>query len=272
MKRNTVRIKLLAVMALQLLLIIALSCQSITAEEVTGVHSYYSPQDSIWIRYDVAERGAIDFMFGGTQKDVSLLVSKGAVEYTYRISPGEAAVIPLNMGNGEYRLDARLYITPNQGELIWSETVPVELKNSLSPFLCSSKIVNWNGEMELAGQARAIAEGLAPREAALAILEHVGERITYTPVPLPARYIPDLDSVYASGEGMCYDYAALYAAMCRAAGIPCRLLMGYADYTEKGVYHAWNQVYIEGAWLTVDPTCYVGVFLDGPEYRITRLY
>ena len=63
-------------------------------------------------------------------------------------------------------------------------------------------------------------------------------------------YLPKLDSVLAAKKGICFDYASLGAAMLRSLGIPCQLITGYVapDY----IYHAWNMVYIDGEWVSVE--------------------
>ena len=64
------------------------------------------------------------------------------------------------------------------------------------------------------------------------------------------NYTPDTNAVLAARKGICYDFSALYAAMCRSQGIPCAIARGYLN----GGYHAWNMVYIDGAWNAVDMT------------------
>jgi transglutaminase-like putative cysteine protease len=54
------------------------------------------------------------------------------------------------------------------------------------------------------------------------------------------------------------------AALCRAAGIPARVVWGSIYTPEKGGsfgHHAWNEVYMGGAgWIPVDVT------LNEPDY------
>jgi hypothetical protein len=61
-------------------------------------------------------------------------------------------------------------------------------------------------------------------------------------------------------KGICFDYACLYVAMCRAVGIKVRLVTGEGFNGVSWVGHAWNQVYIpsEGTWINVDTTFYKG--------------
>lgn len=59
-------------------------------------------------------------------------------------------------------------------------------------------------------------------------------------------------------EGDCTAYAALFATLARAAGIPCREVSGlvYAgDDVRAFGGHAWNEVVLEGRWLPVDASC-----------------
>ena len=61
-------------------------------------------------------------------------------------------------------------------------------------------------------------------------------------------YIPNPDRTLSTGKGICYDYAALMAAMLRSQGIPTRLIMGQVP---QG-YHAWNEVYLQGTgWVII---------------------
>jgi hypothetical protein len=55
-------------------------------------------------------------------------------------------------------------------------------------------------------------------------------------------------------EGDCTEHAVLLAALCRAAGIPARVVMGL-EYV-MGVWggHAWNEVWIAGTWYPLDAT------------------
>jgi len=81
----------------------------------------------------------------------------------------------------------------------------------------------------------------------------------------------DLDSyrasqVLAAGHGYCGAKASLFAALCRASGLPARLL--FADVTnhiatprtrekfgsDLYAWHGYNEVMIEGRWIKVSPT------------------
>lgn len=73
-------------------------------------------------------------------------------------------------------------------------------------------------------------------------------------------------------NALCTEYADLFVTLARAAGIPARVLEGYA-YTEdsefrptlKDVLHSWVEVYLPGVgWWQVDPTW--GSTTGGSDY------
>lgn len=57
-----------------------------------------------------------------------------------------------------------------------------------------------------------------------------------------------------TGAGVCRDFAHLTIAMCRAVGIPARLVSVYAPGLMPMDFHAVVEVYEEGRWHIVDPT------------------
>ncbi len=60
--------------------------------------------------------------------------------------------------------------------------------------------------------------------------------------------------VARSLSGDCSEHAVLTAAMCRAAGIPTRVVTGliYAELLNGFGFHMWNEVYVNGRWVAVD--------------------
>ncbi len=66
--------------------------------------------------------------------------------------------------------------------------------------------------------------------------------------------------VAKSRQGDCSEHAVLTAALCRAVGIPARIVMGVAYVKRfggaKDIFgpHAWNSVYIGGKWVDLDAT------------------
>lgn len=81
---------------------------------------------------------------------------------------------------------------------------------------------------------------------------------TYTP--------QDAVSVLENKKGVCAGYANLMAALLRAQGISTKGVSGFAlgagttgswdnyDLEKLRSNHAWNEVYVDGRWVTVDAT------------------
>ncbi len=65
-------------------------------------------------------------------------------------------------------------------------------------------------------------------------------------------------------QGLCRDYAFLFAALSRHSGIPCKVVYGQAtdDNTGASILHAWNEVFIAGEWRCVDVTWDAGYIND----------
>ena len=55
-------------------------------------------------------------------------------------------------------------------------------------------------------------------------------------------------------RGDCSEHAMLLAAMARAVGIPCRVVLGLVYLGGIWGGHAWNEVWIDGVWYPLDGT------------------
>jgi transglutaminase-like putative cysteine protease len=72
---------------------------------------------------------------------------------------------------------------------------------------------------------------------------------------------PDLSAwdVIQRGYGVCRDFAHTGVALCRTFNIPARYVTGHLPdigYVDPGTpmdFHAYFEVYLDGAWLTFDP-------------------
>jgi transglutaminase-like putative cysteine protease len=117
-----------------------------------------------------------------------------------------------------------------------------------------------------------LAERIAPRDLdplqrADAIERFLRDNYSYSldVPPLP----PGADAVdtflFEHRKGTCEHFASAYVVLCRLAGIPARIVVGYAagEYNPfSGLYevkrsdaHAWAEIYIDGlGWLTREPT------------------
>ena len=100
---------------------------------------------------------------------------------------------------------------------------------------------------------------------------------TLSPPPLGENSVDEF--LFDTRRGFCGHYAAAFATLMRAAGIPARIVTGYygGAYNPYAGYwivrqsnaHAWDEIWIAGrGWLRVDPTAAIAparveVGLDG---------
>ena len=101
-----------------------------------------------------------------------------------------------------------------------------------------------------------------------AVLRLFNEGYTYTlSPPLLGRNSVD-EFMFNTKRGFCEHYAAAFAVIMRAAGIPARIVTGYlgGEVNPIGGYlvvrqsdaHAWTEVWLRGrGWVRVDPTAAV---------------
>ncbi|GCD11097.1 transglutaminase domain-containing protein [Clostridium tagluense] len=109
----------------------------------------------------------------------------------------------------------------------------------------------------------------ATREKAKLIYNWVGSEVVYDDAKANRVLNNDLEvksgavPTFDSKSGICFDYACLFVAMCRANNIKVRIITGQGFNGNNWVSHAWNQVYVkdENKWINVDPT-----FLIGGDY------
>lgn len=85
------------------------------------------------------------------------------------------------------------------------------------------------------------------------LIAAVRDRLTYVPGASP----PDMEALLDTGEGDCWEFAALFDALARRAGLDSRTVTGLAwmgDQAGAFGLHAWNEVRVQGTWVAVDPT------------------
>lgn len=99
-------------------------------------------------------------------------------------------------------------------------------------------------------------------------LEWIGAEFSYS-LTVPPTGLHGVDEfLFDTRVGFCQHYSSAFATLMRAAGIPSRVVIGYAGgyrnpYADYWVVrrmdaHAWNEVWLEGrGWTRVDPTAAV---------------
>lgn len=212
-----------------------------------------------------------------------VLISKDNVEYYYNLKSSDK--FPLQLGDGEYKVFVLENVAGNQYKVVGNEVVSLKLSNPNDVFLQSNQIINWHENMDAIRKAKELTvQTQSDQEKVAAIYNYIVNNVKYDYVKannIDAGYLPSIDGIFKTSQGICYDYAALFAAMARSAGVPTKLLMGRKN--DIAGYHAWNQVYLKSAnkWVTIDIT-YDSVYVqkglgiamikDASEYSIEQQY
>jgi len=192
----------------------------------------------------------IRFMQNTNQQLRVRITGPSGVMYQYRLNQsGSWEVFPLSDGNGKYTITVWEQTSGTNFAQANTATVNVSLVDQFAPFLRPNQFVNFNSSSRVVSKAAELTSGVSgiyPRVEA--IYNFVIKNISYDRVFASevqqgkhSGYVPDVDAVLSRGKGICFDYAALMAAMLRSLGIPTRLVTGYAG----DQFHAWIDVFSE---------------------------
>lgn len=170
--------------------------------------------------------------------------------YSYVLPPDEMVSVPLSGGDGSYHIDVLEHAFDDMYALCCSWDTKVALSDEFKPFLYPN-IYCWYTK-----DSRCVQYGMELSDSSSNDLDYVKkvynyvtQNITYDTdlaSRVPADYVPNADRTMESQKGICFDYAALMAALLRSQKIPTRLEVGYSGQ----VYHAWISVYLkESGWV-----------------------
>ena len=218
------------------------------------------------------EKGIVRVNCPLEDKKIKVMVQKGEATYYYDIK-GDKNTIPLQLGSGVYTLSLLENLTGSKYIVKCNDSVQVKLLDEKIPFLQSASPVYWVQDSKAAKLAQSLTEKLdTDKEKALAIHDYIINNVKYDHdkiTELEGDYIPSVDKIIYSGDGICFDYAVLYAAMLRSVNIPAKLVKGYKNDIDS--YHAWNEVYIkELGWIIVDTTYDSAMLEDKISFKFIK--
>ena len=210
-----------------------------------------------------ASEGVIKINYKGSCGKVKVRITKGEALYDYSLDSG-GSVFPLQSGKGTYNVKVLENVTGKTYAIVLDMNFEADITDELSPFLLPSQYISFDTPDKCVYKAAELCAGKSGViEKASAMFLYVTENISYDKelaASVKSGYIPDPDRTLEKGKGICFDYASLYASMCRSQGIPAKLVMGYV---RGDVYHAWNEIYTsETGWITVD------LFLDSKGWNL----
>lgn len=234
--------------------------------------------------YADSEKGVVWTSYTSPEnKSVKLCISKGNDNYTYDVSADDR--VPLQMGDGVYQILLLEEYENQIYRLIERKTLHYQAVDPLSVYLQSVQNIAWDMDMVAIQTATELTKDLeSDEDKVAAIYQYVINHISYDhdkANTIYRGYIPSIESTFETQSGICYDYAALTAAMLRSVGIPTKLVMGSKNDLVQ--YHAWNEVYLKDTdeWIVIDTT-YDAALLNGDvdlemkksasEYTATKHY
>ncbi|WP_246552549.1 transglutaminase-like domain-containing protein [Vallitalea pronyensis] len=217
----------------------------------TGI-SVYAATEIIKVNTD---NGTVSIQYDATNySDLKVVVKKGSQKYIYNLYSSNEE-LPLQMGNGEYTIGLYQRTDGNKYKLLTSDKVHMNSSNH-AVFLANVQNVEWTSNSSAAILAQELTKNAkTDREKLEVIYEYVIHNVHYDhekAINISSRYLPSPNETLIEGKGICYDYASLMAAMLRSIDIPTKLVHGDSNFTS--VYHAWNEVLIDGEWIVVDTT------------------
>ena len=206
---------------------------------------------------------------------------------------GNFHAFPFSGGDGTYQINVLENTTGDKYAILLSETIEITLENEFSPFLYPNQYVDFTEENQAVQKSAELAKGAySDLEVIQNIYTYVTKNITYDEQKASEvvdGYLPVIDETLSSGTGICFDYAALMAAMMRTQRIPTKLEIGYSGE----VKHAWISTYVDevgwvddiiefdgSSWTLMDPTLAsnnsrksVGKYIgDGKNYTLQYSY
>ncbi|CAM3580428.1 MULTISPECIES: transglutaminase-like domain-containing protein [Saccharibacillus] len=238
-----------------------------------------------WVDASYAKQGTVGVHYGGAaSKRHKVMIAKAGTVYTYDLSQAKRAeIFPLQSGSGSYEVTLLEQISGTSYKKIGSTSVQLQASGANRVFLGSVQNVNWKESASATALAKKLTAGKkTDRAKAEAVHRYVTAQIRYDfakAKSLGGAYLPWVDGTLASKKGICYDYSSLMAVMLRSSGIPTKLVMGKTTYVKE--YHAWNEIYLNGRWVTVDATVdaaykqagqKVSFAKDSGKYSVQKVY
>ena len=207
-----------------------------------------------------------------TSKKIKLRVAKDGVTLTYDLNgDGDLEVIPLQLGSGKYEVSLWENVSAKKYSSAGKITLNVTLSREDIAFFYPNQYVNYTVRSQAVSKAGELCQGKSEKDAYAAVRDFMQSSFAYDYVKsltVKAGTLPDIDGSYEKKMGVCQDLSAIMCCMLRTQGIPCRLIIGYADKN----YHAWTVAQVGGQEMFFDPTAALSAISPPKAYSVERFY
>lgn len=190
------------------------------------------------------------------------------VWFCVRGPAGELATYPADVQGGSFKLDMQLRFGPGK-YTIWAGDnstrfdgkIRFQLNNKLEKdtrYISPSAYVDSDDKSVVDLVYQIVTPQMSETEKLKAIHEWVTGNIAYDYQAFldgNTTLVPASQTLQ-SRKGVCRDYAFLVAALARAADLQAKVVHGQTWNSGGWVsqLHAWNEVYADGRWVTLDAT------------------
>jgi hypothetical protein len=190
------------------------------------------------------------------------------VWFCVRGPAGELVTYPADVMEGSFKVEVQLRFGPGN-YTIWAGDNPTgfdglirfELVNILEEdtrYISPSAYVDSSNQLVVDLVYQLVTPQMSETEKLKAIHGWVTGNIAYDYQAFLAgqNQLVTASQTIQNKKGNCRDYAFLVAALARAAGLQAKVAYGQTwesnGWTPQS--HAWNEVYVDGSWVTIDAT------------------
>jgi len=174
------------------------------------------------------------------------------------ISDDRQKVRPLAGEAGAFRFDIRVPSSPSRG-------LALPVRNARF-----TRYLGRDGYVDTANpEVRRLAERLRDRRSASRTASRIRAWVHANMKPdYSIGVLRSSADIIKRRRGVCRDYAILFAAIARAAGVPTRLVSGLVYVDGRFFYHAWAECWV-GCWTAYDPTLPQD-FVDATHVKLSQ--
>ncbi|MCC6484833.1 MAG: transglutaminase domain-containing protein [Armatimonadetes bacterium] len=213
-------------------------------EATSSVSSGYTPPKDLAVATSVS---AGRHLASGAFRELRVTLS-GVPQRSFVISDSRQRVEKIKSDD---TLTVTYFITAEDYSEAQSGTLPVPATGRFQKYLSSEPYVEADSDAIKSQSRRIAGERRNIYDAACRIRRWIYEEMT--PQANMGILRPATD-VLKNRAGVCRDYAILFAALARAAGIPTRIVNGLILSRGRFYYHSWDEVWTGNTWLAFDST------------------
>ena len=149
---------------------------------------------------------------GFNAKPILQLTGTDGITYTYSLYKNYST-FPLTSGDGTYQVGVYENVSDDRYTTLLSETFSVTLTDPLKPYLYPNQYVNFTADSLPVAKAEELADGASSDlDIISSVYKYIITHFTYDyskASSVTSGYLPDIDEVFTSEKGICFDYAAV---------------------------------------------------------------